>query len=142
MYTSPFFAQKEFACKCGCGFGSKPEHIATDIYFALHLLRVKLGVAFKINSAARCTKHNKKVGGGTRSTHLAAIAGSFIGKSRGVDIDTTTWSIYQRGEAVTMALAMGLRVGIDAKFLHFDCERMPYYKEGLWNYGADESSSD
>jgi hypothetical protein len=145
MYTSKYFAQKEFACKCGCGFGTKPEDIAPDIYFALHILRAKLQIPFKLTSAARCLKHNQSVNGGLRSTHLAGVSGDctpdFAGKCRAVDVDTIKWSTAQRGEAIAMAHAMGLRVGIATTFLHFDCESEPYYREGVWNYGANESSS-
>lgn len=145
MYTSPFFAQKEFACKCGCGFGSKAEDIATDLYFALHILRVRVGVSFKLTSAARCVKHNKSVNGGERSTHLPGEAGSctpvFVGKCRAVDVDTSRWSMDLRAKAIATALAMGLRVGISTTFLHFDCEKAPYYTEGIWNYGLNETSS-
>jgi hypothetical protein len=145
MHGSKYFSAKEFMCKCGCGFGSRETDIADDLVHALHCLRMKLGVPFKITSAGRCVAHNAKVGGGARSTHLPGVKGlctpDYEGKSRAVDVDTAMWSITLRAEAIQMALAMGLRVGIATTFLHFDVENAPYYGEGLWNYSLKEDSS-
>jgi hypothetical protein len=145
LHSSKYFSAKEFACKCGCGFGSSEVTIADDLIHALHCLRIKLGVPFKITSGARCVTHNTTVGGGTKSTHLPGVLGQctpgYEGLTRAADIDTTGWSITLRAEAVQMALAMGLRVGIATTFLHFDVENAPYYGEGMWNYGLKEDSS-
>lgn len=144
LHGSKYFSAKEFACKDGCGFGLKEPDIASDLVHALHCLRRKLGVPFKITSGARCQKHNVAVGGGSRSTHLPGLAPfctpDYVGQCRAADIDTTSWSITLRAEAVLMALAMGLRVGMATTFLHFDVETAPYYGEGMWNYGRKDDS--
>lgn len=145
LHGSKYFSTKEFACKCGCGFGTQEEHIASDLVHALHCLRIKLGVPFKITSAARCPEHNATVGGGSKSTHLPGTSGQctpgYEGQCRAVDVSTASWSITLRAEAVQMALVMGLRVGMATTFLHFDVENAPYYAEGMWNYGLKEDSS-
>jgi len=147
LHGSKYFSAKEFRCKCGsCDFGGQEYHIASDLVHALHCLRIKLGVPFTITSGARCLKHNTAVGGGAKSTHMAGGVGGpctpgYEGQCRAVDIDTTSWSITLRAEAVQMALVMGLRVGMATTFLHFDVENAPYYAEGMWNYGLKEDSS-
>jgi hypothetical protein len=132
------------ACKCGCGFGSTEADIATDLIFALHILRRNLAVPFVITSAARCAKHNLAEGGKTKSTHLPGVKGlctpEYEKQCRAVDIQTVAWSTDLRGRAVAMALSLGMRVGIAASFIHFDVEDSPYYSRGVWNYSASENS--
>lgn len=146
LHGSKYFSIKEFACKCGtCVLGLSDNDVTPDLIHALHVLRIKLGVPFKVTSGLRCVKHNTTVGGGTKSTHLPGVAGlctpGYEMQGRAVDIDTTGWSITLRAEAVQLALAMGLRVGMATTFLHFDVENAPYYGEGMWNYGLKEDSS-
>lgn len=145
LYGSSYFSIKEFACKCGCGLGTKESDIVPDLVYGLHMLRAKLGVAFTITSGCRCVTHNTNVNGGTRSTHLPGVSSQtkpeWIGKCRGADISTVGWDMTVRAEALHAALSMGMRVGIAATFLHFDVESLPFYREGIWNYGSNENSS-
>ena len=145
VHGSKYFVPKEFACKCGCGFGSKEEQVAADLVHLLHILRVSLDVPFIITSGARCAEHNKKVDGGEKSTHLAGVLGQctpdYEGQSRAVDLNTTRWSASLRGACVNMALSVGARVGIADTFIHIDVENDPYYSEGMWNYSNGEDSS-
>lgn len=144
LHGSSYFSTKEFACKDGCGFGSREADIAPELVFALHIMRQKLNVPFVITSGARCVKHNVAEGGKAKSTHLAGVNGYctpiYVGKCRAVDIQTVAWSTELRGQAVALAFSMGLRVGIATTFLHFDVENAPFYSEGLWNYSANEDS--
>ena len=68
---SAHFSRSEFACKCGCGFAQvKPELINK-----LEKLRELCGnKPLKINSGCRCAKHNKTVGGASKSQHLYGTA--------------------------------------------------------------------
>ena len=145
LHGSAYFMPKEFACRCGCGFGLQSADVAMELVFTLHLLRRSLAVPFVITSGARCVKHNTAEGGKSKSTHLAGVKGlctpGYEGQCRAADIQITDWSTELRGRAVAQALAMGLRVGVAATFLHLDVESPPYYSEGLWNYGAVEDSS-
>lgn len=146
LHGSEYFSTKEFACKCGCGFGAQEYHIASDLIHALHCLRVKINLPFVVTSGARCLKHNTASEGGARSTHMAGGVGGectkkYEGQCRAVDVSTSGWSMAHRAEAIQMALAMGLRVGMATTFLHFDVENAPFYGEGIWNYGAKENST-
>ncbi len=60
------FTREELACPC-CGF----MNISEDALDKLQDLRDLMGAPLKINSAARCPKHNKAVGGAPRSQHLS-----------------------------------------------------------------------
>ena len=65
-YKCKYFQDKEFTCKCGCGTNKQKngiKRIADDI-------RGHFGKPAYINSATRCTKHNKNVGGVSNSQHL------------------------------------------------------------------------
>lgn len=64
------FDKEEFACKCGCGLCN----VSTKLVKALQRLRDKLGMPITINSACRCDKHNKAVGGVAGSQHTKGTA--------------------------------------------------------------------
>ena len=144
LYSSLYFTTSEFACKCGCGFGSVEADIAPDLVHALHILRLRAKSPFVITSAARCAKHNASEGGAARSTHLPGLKGqctpSYEGKCRAVDIKTVSWNQGLRDRIVAMALAMGLRVGVATTFLHLDIESAPHYPTPSWTYGAGTTS--
>lgn len=144
-YGSRYFSPAEFSCSDGCGLGSKEADVAPDLIYGLHILRARLGTPFKITSGARCVKHNTSVGGGVRSTHLQGVKGQctpeFEGMSRAADVDTSSWTGELRLKAIQLAAEMGMRVGLGETFLHFDVEREPLYRNGSWNYGYKENSS-
>jgi len=145
LHGSRYFSTREFACKCGCGFGLKEEEIAPELIHILSVLRVRMAMPFFITSGARCVTHNAKIGGQKNSTHLPGVKGvctpGYEGKCRAADINITEWDSYTRGEVIRMALVIGARVGIATEFLHIDVETTPYYPEGLWNYSSNETSS-
>ena len=68
------FNISEFECKCGCEM--PPEVYSNIIKLAnqLQILRDIVSKPIKINSAYRCEKHNKKVGGVKNSQHLLGKA--------------------------------------------------------------------
>lgn len=143
VWGSVYFNQSEFACKDGCGFGSKEEHIEPDLVHILHVLRVHFAVPFRLTSAARCAVHNANEGGKARSTHLAGVQGDceprYTGKCRAVDISTAAWTDFQRGHLVELALALGCRVGTASNFIHLDVETPKYFPVRQWTYGAKTS---
>ena len=68
---SKHFNREEFACICG-----KCESIAVDheLIEVLEKLRVHCDQPIKVTSSYRCAKHNKAVGGATKSKHRLGIA--------------------------------------------------------------------
>lgn len=64
------FTDKEFACKCGCGF-CKPD---ARLIATLNKIRETLGKPVNVTSGCRCPKHNAKVGGVKDSNHTHGTA--------------------------------------------------------------------
>jgi len=116
-----YFKEHEFSCQCGCGKGY--EDMDEDFLFKLDRARGIAGVPFKLNSAFRCWKHNKEVGGSENSSHPEGCA---------VDIACT--NSYKRFKIITALLEVGFnRIGIDDKFLHCDDDPAKP-KELIWVY--------
>jgi len=67
MGISKHFSQSEFECKCGC---SCEVIVSRDLLDLLEGIRVCIGAPIKILSGARCEKHNRSVGGASKSWHL------------------------------------------------------------------------
>jgi len=65
MKISPYFDRSEFACSCGCGF----DTVDAELIEVLTVLRKHFATPVKINSSARCEKHNTSIGGSPRSQH-------------------------------------------------------------------------
>jgi len=70
------FSRKEFECPDGCGFDTVDHAVLKE----LQRLRDTYG-SITINSACRCEKHNKAVGGGSKSQHLLGRAVDFTIKA-------------------------------------------------------------
>lgn len=56
---------KKLVCSC-CGKGQ----LAVATFIVLEVVRVHFGVPVTINSACRCEKYNKEVGGSPESKHI------------------------------------------------------------------------
>ena len=72
------FNKAEFDCKCGC---EMPKEVLINIQKLanqLQILRNKVGVSVKINSAYRCIKHNKSIGGVSNSQHVLGKAADVV----------------------------------------------------------------
>ena len=72
------FSKAEFDCKCGC---EMPKEVLINIQKLanqLQILRNKVGVSVKINSAYRCIKHNKSIGGVSNSQHVLGKASDVV----------------------------------------------------------------
>ena len=99
------FNLTEFACPC-CGACDMDEHFLSMLDHARELA----GIPFVINSGKRCERHNKSVGGVSRSKHLTGEA---------ADIRTDT----QRERAIILRALLGVgfrSIAIAKTFLHVD----------------------
>jgi len=65
---------KEFACKCGCGFGRNPGDVSVDLILLLEAIRADVGGPVRLNSGCRCKKHNEDEGGAEHSPHMLGEA--------------------------------------------------------------------
>jgi uncharacterized protein YcbK (DUF882 family) len=78
MKLTSNFSKAEFECKCGC---EMPKEVLLNIQKLanqLQILRNKVGVSIKINSAYRCLKHNKSIGGVSNSQHVLGKASDVV----------------------------------------------------------------
>jgi uncharacterized protein YcbK (DUF882 family) len=64
------FSSEEFDCRCGCG----KNNISPFVIHRLQVIRDIVKVPISIDSACRCEKHNKEVGGEPNSYHLYGLA--------------------------------------------------------------------
>lgn len=77
MKLSNNFKRHEFQCHCGCGF----DTVDAELLKVLEIVRAHFkNRPVKINSACRCRKHNRKVGGKANSKHLYGIAADIVVK--------------------------------------------------------------
>lgn len=111
------FNQKEFACKCGCGFANP----APELVMRLEKFRELCGnQPVIINSACRCVKHNNTVKGSKTSQHLHGMAAD-VRKFSNMTID----------EMAKKAEEAGFRgIGKYNTFVHVDVRKTP----ARWDY--------
>ena len=102
------FNKNEFACKCSCGLNCIDRELVEKLDFAREIA----GVPFVINSACRCLKHNKEVGGVSDSSHL-----------KGVAVDIAIKNSSHRFKVLVALLGAGFnRIGIYRNFIHVDID--------------------
>ena len=109
-----YFKDHEFRCKCGkCGRGQ--NYMDEDFLLKLDELREQVGISLSINSGTRCPEHNKKVGGASKSEHVAETTHS--GKTTAVDISCTDSNT--RFKILKAAMNIGFpRIGLHKSFIH------------------------
>lgn len=111
-----YFTTQEFACACGCGFGSKQSDIDPVLIEKLNILRVKLGRPMIVSSGARCQEHNKAIGGSLSSAHLPHHTSH---QCRAVDIKIRY--SQERYDILEQIFKQDWqRVGIAKTFIHLD----------------------
>lgn len=103
------FTESEFDCNCGCGL----NNINTDLVYNLDKARELAGVAFKINSACRCSNRNNAEGGEELSSHLDGLA-----------VDIKVLGSAHRFLILKSLLAVGFnRIGVYKTFIHCDIDK-------------------
>ena len=96
-----------YACHCGCGYDVIDPRI-DPIYQAI-LSKVP---GTKVNSACRCTEHNRVVGGKANSAHLTGKA-----------CDVSCVGSVNRFMVISALLELGVRrIGLANSFIHFDVD--------------------
>lgn len=108
------FRVREFACKgSGC---CKEVKIDTKLVEYLQKIRNHFGKSITINSAYRCAKHNKKVGGSSNSNHT---------KGQAADIVV---SGVKPLEVAKYAESIGVKgIGLYDTFVHIDTRTKKFY---------------
>lgn len=106
------FKASEFGCQCGKCIYANGQGINRRFVVALQAIREIYGQSMPINSGIRCSEHNKKEGGASRSQHLPSQG------CRAADIGVSD----REGRVIIIreALRFGLSVGIHKNFIHLD----------------------
>ena len=109
------FKVKEFACK-GNGCCEKVK-IDTELAEYLQKIRDHFGVPVVINSAYRCTLHNRVIGGASKSKHLSGMAADIAVKG----IKPSEVAKYAESIGI---LGIGLyETASDGYFVHIDTRK-------------------
>ena len=96
-----------YACHCGCGFDIIDPRI-DPIYQSI----ANMVPGTKVNSACRCTEHNRACGGKPNSAHLTGKA-----------CDVSCGGSTNRFEIIRILLQYGVRrIGLANSFIHFDLD--------------------
>lgn len=126
---SPNFKSNEFACK-GKGCCSK-VFIDEGLVEYCQKIRDHFGKAVTINSGYRCEKHNKAVGGASKSNHVAGMAADIVVK------DVKPAEVAKYAESIGI-LGIGLyETKKDGYFVHIDTRT----KKAFWYGQAQKSRS-
>ena len=99
------FSRSEMSCRCGCGFNT----VDVELIAILEDLREHFDRPVRINSACRCEKHNKHVGGAKTSQHL-------IGRAADITVD----DVSPIGVYTYLSDNLSGGVGRYASFTHVD----------------------
>lgn len=103
------FYLREFECKCG---KCKNTILDNNLILSVQKIRDKFNKPVIINSAYRCAKHNKAVGGATLSKHLFGMAADIVVKGAAPQ------------DVAAYAEAIGIKgIGLYPTFVHIDTRR-------------------
>jgi uncharacterized protein YcbK (DUF882 family) len=69
MKLSKNFNKSEFDCKCNCEMPKDVLYNIQKVANQLQIIRDRVNVPVKVNSAYRCLKHNKSIGSNDSSQH-------------------------------------------------------------------------
>jgi uncharacterized protein YcbK (DUF882 family) len=107
--ASKNFLWSELTCKCGCG----TKNISPAAIAKLQAMRDLVG-PLVILSAARCLKHNKKVGGASKSQHISTDTK----QSTAFDV---AFGSYTTSSLIAAATTVGFNgIGVYPTFIHVD----------------------
>jgi hypothetical protein len=124
--SSAHFSNDEMKCKCGCG----ENECEQPLYDALEKLRAAVSKALgkdtplHVNSAYRCSKHNKAVGGAYTSQHV-------LGRAADVRVSGQTPAWLEK-IARTIPEIKGIGRDDHKMFVHVDVRKTP---AAQWCYG-------
>lgn len=110
IQLSKNFTKEEFSCKC-----CNDCEINPTLVNRLQLVRDIVGVPIYINSGYRCSKHNKEIGGSSKSQHILGNA---------ADIRIKNHSVKQMYE-ICKQFFTGIGIYPEQNFIHVDLRENP-----------------
>jgi uncharacterized protein YcbK (DUF882 family) len=120
---SAHFSTSEFACKCGCGFGTRRGDVSPELLHLLEQIRSEYGRPLVVTSGCRCPTYNEAVGGVKSSAHM-----------RGKAADISVSGGANRRKLVDLAVMnFASGIGVAKTFVHLDVDHdLP--RPSLWSY--------
>jgi len=119
------FKIHEFECKCGCKMPLEVYENIIKLAGQLQRLRDYTGRPITINSAYRCSDHNSKIKGSSRSQHLLGKAADITIQSlKPAEVFVIIEDLIDMGELLQGG------VGAYDTFTHYDIRRT----KARWNY--------
>ena len=125
MQLTKNFSKSEFDCKCGCEMPQELIPNVQKLANQLQIIRNRVDVPIKINSAYRCPEHNTKVGGVKTSMHLQAKAADIV--ITGLRPDDTAYIIE---ELIASGDILQGGLGRYNTFTHYDIRK----NKARWNF--------
>ena len=126
MQLTKNFSKSEFDCKCGCEMPQKLIPNVQKLANQLQVIRDRVNVPIKINSAYRCPEHNAMVGGVKTSMHLHAKASDIVIKGySNDDVADLIEELIASGDILQGGL------GRYNTFTHYDIRRG---NKARWNF--------
>jgi uncharacterized protein YcbK (DUF882 family) len=121
MNVTKNFSNQEIGCKCGCGM--LPTRASQE---KLQAMRDAYGKPLRINSGARCLKHNTAIGSTPTSSHVTGMAYDI--SIAGLSDSEVLYIAFLGGKAGFHRIAINRR----ANFIHLDDDTSKPTK--FWSY--------
>lgn len=161
MSYSEHFTAKDFACRCGCGYGSRPEDCSDERTQLLEATRSAIGRPIVLTSGNRCPRHNLAVGGTTNSSHLRGTAADCRARSAleryELLVGAVVGALWLAGalKCSPHAAMAGIRrapgfssrpgfgltgLGVGKDFVHVECDSELYHqglRPAAWGYAGE-----
>jgi uncharacterized protein YcbK (DUF882 family) len=129
---SDHFSRSEFACSCGCGYGTRPGDVSEELLHLLERMRDELGEPIYITSGCRCIDHNAACGGIVDSAHTRGTAAD-IKCSGGANRRKRLSGANRRKLVDTAVMHFASGIGVAKTFVHVDvCDVLP--RPSAWSY--------
>ena len=113
------FSIGEFECKCGCIMPDEVLYNVVKLVNQLQTIRDVIKTPIQINSAYRCRKHNKAIGGSVSSQHILGKAADIV--VRGYDPSLEIYPLIE--ELIKEGLILQGGLGDYSTFTHYDIRK-------------------
>ena len=113
------FSIGEFECKCGCVMPDEVLYNVVKLANQLQTIRDVIKTPIQINSAYRCSKHNKVINGSVSSQHILGKAADIVVSGLDPILDTYDYldDLMRTGEILQGGL------GMYKTFTHYDIRK-------------------
>ena len=125
MKLTKNFNKSEFDCSCNCEMPKKVLDNVKILAEQLQAIRTISEQPIKINSAYRCAKHNKAIGGVKNSQHVLGKAADIVIKDH-----TAEETFYLISELINDGDMLQGGLGSYNTFTHYDIRG----KKARWNF--------